>query len=193
MLFPGDIELTRTRRLRGTKTDLQRLETLNALSRRCCAAPMAASELRSALAECNAPRSPLTLYIGSALAAGSFAVFFGGGILDGVVAALFGLLICCLQEHLPGLCPNSVIVYFLSALVTGFGVCLLSKGILLLRPDKIMIGDIMLLIPGIALTTAIRNILVGDTISGILKLTESLVYAMALAGGFMLAIGLLGV
>ena len=194
MVFPGEIELTRTRRLRGGgKTDFVRLEAFNALSRRCCAHPIPANELRASIDECRSNRSPLPLYIGSALAGGSFAVFFGGGLLDGVVAALFGLLICFLQERLPRLCPNSVLVYFLAALVTGFGVCLLSLAIGPLRPDKVMIGDIMLLIPGIALTTAIRNILVGDTISGILKMTESLVYAVALAGGFMIAIGIVGV
>jgi uncharacterized membrane protein YjjP (DUF1212 family) len=51
--------------------------------------------------------------------------------------------------------------------------------------DKIMIGDIMLLIPGIAMTNSIRNMLVGDTISGIMRLIESLLWAGALALGFM--------
>ena len=51
-----------------------------------------------------------------------------------------------------------------------------------------MIGDIMLLIPGIPMTNSIRDVLVGDTISGTLRLTESLVRAAAIAAGFMLAI-----
>ena len=52
----------------------------------------------------------------------------------------------------------------------------------------ILIGDIMLLIPGLAMINAVRNILGGNTISGLLRLTESLIWAAALAGGFMLAI-----
>ena len=55
-----------------------------------------------------------------------------------------------------------------------------------------MIGDIMLLIPGIAMTNSVRDILVGDTISGIMRLIESLVWAGALACGFMSAIWILG-
>jgi uncharacterized membrane protein YjjP (DUF1212 family) len=55
-----------------------------------------------------------------------------------------------------------------------------------------MIGDIMLLIPGIALTNSIRNLIVGDTVSGLTRFTQSLVLAGALAGGFMLSIALLG-
>ncbi len=194
MAFPGEIELTRSRRLRGCGTDLLRLEALNALSRRVCAAPLAPAPLREELSCVLATSTHRALpYLGSALASGSFAVFFGGGALDGLVAALFGLLICFLQEKLPRICPNSVVVYFLAALLAGLGIGALARLLPVLSPDKIIIGDIMLLIPGIALTTSIRNILVGDTMSGILRLTESVIYAAALAGGFMLAMGLMGV
>lgn len=191
MTFPGDIELTRTRRIRGGGTDLCSLEALNDLSRRICAAPVPAAELRAAIAATVEVGSRLPIYLGSALAGGSFAIFFGGRLLDGLVAAIFGLLICFLQERLPRFLPNSVVVYFTAALLSGLGVCALSLLLPTLFPDKVMIGDIMLLIPGIALTTAIRNILVGDTISGVLRMTESIVYAAALAGGFMIAMGLI--
>jgi uncharacterized membrane protein YjjP (DUF1212 family) len=53
--------------------------------------------------------------------------------------------------------------------------------------DKILIGDIMLLIPGLAMTNSIRNMLGGNTISGLIRLTESLIWAGSLAGGFMTA------
>ena len=75
----------------------------------------------------------------------------------------------------------------------GLGIC----GCVLLFPalqlDKIMIGYIMLLIPGLAMTNSVRDILVGNTISGALLLTESLLWAGALASGFMLAIWITGV
>ena len=53
--------------------------------------------------------------------------------------------------------------------------------------DKILIGDIMLLIPGIAMINAVRNMLVGDTVSGVVRLSESLIWAASLACGFMVA------
>lgn len=194
LAFPGDIELTRTRRIRGSgANDLARLQSYNDLSRRACHTPMAPSELRRAVEACESRGRALPIYIGSALAGGSFAIFFGGGLLDGVVAAIFGLFICFLQDRLPRLFPNTVTANFLAALTSGIGVCLLSRLFPILQPDKILIGDIMLLIPGIALTTSIRNILLGDTISGTLRLVESIISAAALAGGFMLAMGLVGV
>ena len=50
----------------------------------------------------------------------------------------------------------------------------------------------MLLIPGLATTNSVRDIMVGDTISGIMRLIECLLWALALAFGFMIAIRLTG-
>ena len=63
-----------------------------------------------------------------------------------------------------------------------------------LRPylDKIIIGDIMLMIPGISLTNSVRDMLLGDTLSGTMRLVESLLWAGAQAAGFMAAIWLMG-
>ena len=52
--------------------------------------------------------------------------------------------------------------------------------------------SIMLLIPGIAMTNSVRDMLVGDTISGIMRLTESLLWAGSLACGFMISIWMIG-
>lgn len=52
--------------------------------------------------------------------------------------------------------------------------------------DKIIIGIIMLLILGIALTFSIRDMIKGDIISGLLGLSEALLRATAIAMGFAL-------
>jgi uncharacterized membrane protein YjjP (DUF1212 family) len=68
----------------------------------------------------------------------------------------------------------------------GILICLAGK-LANIAVDKIIIGDIMLLIPGIALTNSIKDIFVGDTISGIMRLAESLLWAGAIACGFLLS------
>ena len=78
------------------------------------------------------------------------------------------------------------------SLLIGLAVGFASAMIPALHMDKILIGDIMLLIPGLAMTNAIRNILVGNTISGVVRLAESLIWAAALAGGFMVALLIVG-
>ena len=50
----------------------------------------------------------------------------------------------------------------------------------------------MLLIPGIAITNAMRDMLAGDTVAGALRLIESLLWAGALALGYMVAIMAVG-
>ena len=56
------------------------------------------------------------------------------------------------------------------------------------HPDKIMIGNIMLVIPGIQLTTSLRDMINGDTISGLLNLSEAILKAISVALGFALVL-----
>ena len=58
--------------------------------------------------------------------------------------------------------------------------------------DLIAIGNIMLLIPGIALTNAIRDMFAGDLISGLLRFAEAMLLAVTVALGFVLAARLPG-
>ena len=50
----------------------------------------------------------------------------------------------------------------------------------------------MLLIPGLAFTNAVKDIFIGDTISGVMRLIETILWAAALALGFALSGWLLG-
>lgn len=192
MELPDGEKVTQTRRLLGSGTNFTRLEKINELSRRCCESPLSPEELRTELANLKGDIDKRLLYIGSAVAAGSHAVFFGGTFADGIMAALFGLLICYLQIHLPAICQNNMIFNLMASLLSGIGICAITKFIPFIHTDKVMIGDIMLLIPGIAMTNSVRDILIGDTISGIMRLIESLLWAAALALGFMISIVLIG-
>ena len=50
--------------------------------------------------------------------------------------------------------------------------------------DSIVIGNVMLLIPGLALTSSLRDIIGGDMITGLLVMTEAILKAVAIAIGF---------
>ena len=128
------------------------------------------------------------IFWGSILAAGGFAVFFGGSIWDALATSVFAIVICLLQKKLNRTQISITGSNLLISLLVGLGVGLLCELVPKLHMDMILIGDIMLLIPGIAMTNAIRNMLGGNTISGVIRLTESLIWAAALAGGFMTAL-----
>ena len=194
MTLPSGRDITQTRRiLTPGGTDFTVLEALNDLSRRCCADPIPLDELRREVAQITAVApKPLLVYLGSALAAGSCALFFGGSMTDGLVAALFGLVICRLQRHFGPQCPNRLVFNLLSALAVGISITLCAFFLPELHADKILIGDIMLLIPGLAMTNAVRDTMVGSPISGAMRLIETLLWAGALAMGFMSAFLLMG-
>lgn len=184
-----DVEMTGTRRIRqGTDLNFAKVDALNSLCRSCAECPLSPAEFQEELDRIDGIRtSRFYFYLGSALAAGAFSLFFGGAPADGCVSALFGLLVCFLQLHLSAKCPNKVFFLFLSSLLCGSGIYLLGSVIPFLHTEQIIIGDIMLLVPGIAITGAVRDMVIGDTISGATKLLECLMWAGALAAGFMIA------
>lgn len=191
--FPGDIVLTQERRVAAVgQTNFVKIEKLNSLSRKCCKQALTREELKQEIDAINSDSiHGLYIYLGSILAAAGFVVFFGGHLLDAFVSGLFAIAICFLSDILSPKIPNKVFYYFITSLIIGFGICLTSKFIPLLNADKIIIGDIMVLVPGIALTNAVKNVLIGDTLSAVVKLAECLVWTCALAGGFMIPIALL--
>lgn len=190
MEFAEGEGITETRRIHTTgQTDFYRLEKLNSLSRECCEAPIPLPELRSRLDGIASGHKPFSmLFLGSVLVGGSFAMFFGGTIWDGLAGALFAAVICLMQEWLGRTEIHTTAFNLLISLAVGLCVGLVTGLIPALHMDKILIGDIMLLIPGLAMTNAVRNMLVGNTISGAVRLAETLIWAGALAGGFMVAL-----
>ena len=114
------------------------------------------------------------------LATGSFCIYFGGTFSDAAFSGIIGIII----SLLPRISSTSFAQIFIQSIVAG----ILSYVPLLLgissQPAMIMIGTIMLLIPGIAIGSAIRDIMLSDTISGLVELTQSLFYALAIALGF---------
>lgn len=187
-------EHTRTRRIhQAMSTDFSRLERLYKLCRSCCEEPIPADELALRLAEIRHVRaSAAYLYLGSMLAAGCFAVFFGGSALDGIVSAAFAVLICLMQRRFRPYCPNEIVFNFVASLVSGLGIGACARLFPVLDMDMIVIGEVMLLIPGIVITNAMRDMLTGDTMAGTLRLIDSLLWAGALAAGFMVAILVVG-
>ncbi|MDO5381455.1 MAG: threonine/serine exporter family protein [Eubacteriales bacterium] len=188
MNFHNDKSVSRTRRiLQSPITDFKKLENINDLSRRYCCDAFSLDELEKELKKIN--NAEIRLHrrcIGGMLLTGTLTIFYGGNIKDGIIAMLVALIICILQKYFAPLCTNTVFFNFLCSFVAGVLICVISR-VISVNIDKIMIGDIMLLIPGIALTNSVKDVFVGDTISGIMRLAESFMWAGALACGFMLS------
>ena len=135
----------------------------------------------------------LVAYLGGILAAGGFAIFFGGGLIDGLIAAVVGIAFVYLTRHFRPYCPNDIVFNFFACFISGIIIHCFNQSIPGLMPDKITIGLIMLPIPGIPITNAVRDMLAGDIITGILRFVESVLITLGIAGGFIAAMTLVGV
>lgn len=185
---PNGDHYTQIRKVGSIGNSLVRIEKLNALSRRLCACPEDPWAVKDEVKRiCQKQTYPgYLMYIAAALAAGGFAVFFGGGWADGLIAAAIGLEIMFFSRHTPAK-VNSTLKTFVTAFVSGalaLGTCALMH---IGQPDKIMIGTIMLMIPGLALWTSLRDLFGGDMVSGLLRFVQALFTAALIAAGYGLA------
>ena len=188
--FPDGATVTQTRRVGDNDNiDFEKLDRLNDLSRRCCSSPMTVSAIEREIDRIRQRTNPVwILILGNALGAFSFSVFFGGSVLDGLAAALFSLLIVLLQCTLGKYSTNRILYTMVVSAIVGLGIGGFCRVVPHFSRPMIMIGDIMLLNPGITMINAVREMMVGNTISGEIRLIESFTWALALAAGFMLAI-----
>ncbi len=180
---------TQMRRVRTEKLDLTMLEQLNQLSRDICSKQTVLEEIPAKLDEIDRSNrcSLWILLLAYAGISASLSVFFGAGWTDALVAAVTGITMCLLQKFLGAFKFNRMLTLFGVSLLTGLCNALLVRLGIGCNYNAISIGNIMLLIPGIAMTNAIHDMFVGDMISGISRFCQSLVTACIVTFGFTIA------
>ena len=108
-----------------------------------------------------------------------------------MIAFLCGLIVKAAVGYMARLNAN---VFFInvcaSMLLVMVPVALTYAGCTAIHTDKIIIGAIMLLVPGIAITNVMRDVIIGDFMTAISKLAEVLIVAMAIAVGIAIPFGL---
>jgi uncharacterized membrane protein YjjP (DUF1212 family) len=185
---------TQSRRITGGKTDLARLDRLNTLSRHICRETPNWDFVQSRLARIvSAPAYPVWLEIlASAMIAGAFAIFFGGTLADGFVACLLGAMLRIVTNLLQRAKMNQILINVAATFLVSSLAILSVKIGLGSDANEIIIGNIMLLIPGIALTNSLRDMISGDTMAGMLRFMEACILALAIAAGYILASMVMG-
>lgn len=186
----GTTSLTTSRRVRRIQTNLDHMEQYNDLSRYICNLKPEYEEVQKKIHEIE-QRTPwgFALQLGAHMVvAMSFCIFYGGTLADGIVAALVGAIIMLCSSFLKNVGANSFFINIVCSFMAAFTSRLLSTvpG-LLLHSDKIIIGSIMLLVPGLALANAMRDFISSDTMTGISRVTEAILVAVGLAIGVAIA------
>ncbi len=181
------------RRVYASSMHLDRMERMNGVSRRLCREKPPLEEadrmIRKAKAERGNP--PWAFLLGSICTAAFFTVFFGGTLRDALVGAILGGVVAGVDRI-----HSSYINQMAKVMIVSFIVgCLANLGVFFgvgEHVDAIAIGTIMLLIPGLAFGNALRDLLCGDILAGILKTVQSCLSAILIAFGFLLATLLMG-
>lgn len=181
------------KRVRIKGTNLTKIEEVNKLSRLIAKHPVPLEELEAALNKiANQPLyKPSTIILASAVVGFGFGFFHGGGIKEAIFAGLIGSIVATVQNFLNKFESSSFLRSFFLSFVLTFLASLCGKMGLCDR-DITIIASIMLLVPGIAITNAVRDSVSGDLVSGLARTVEAIIVAVAIAIGSALALIMTG-
>lgn len=184
---PEGRPISQMRRIPSHGTNIELLERCNDLCRHLCVevpdVDEAMERVRALAPAC--PVYPLWFTVLSyGFTAAFFSLFFNGCFRDFLAAALCGLAVGALLVYETPLIGSNTFfrTVLCSAVVSAMALVLVHIG-LGAEVDKITIGTLMVLVPGRALTNAMREIMAGDIFSGLNRTAEVILVATAIALG----------
>ena len=185
--------LTIMKRVGFHGNDLEAVEKINALSRRICTEVPEPQEAERWFGETLAGMrsyTRLVYYFGSFLGAAGFCCVFGGSPRDWLWAGFSGLVIGLVTRIMDKFEVNP----FFSTIAASFLMAIpayIAAGLGLADcAPAVIIGALMLLVPGLLITNSMRDIIYGDTSSGVTRIVQVLLSAFAIAMGTAAAWGI---
>ena len=187
--------ITQTRRVYSCSNNMNHLEDLNALSRYIVKNQPGVTDIHDRLENMPPTAYSSNMFIMAFVyfcASAGFAFFFHGSLLDSLVSGIIGIVIMLIAKFSMLQNMNKLLYTAISALIAALIATVIGKLGYPGNIDKVMIGNVMLFIPGLALTTSFRDMLCGDIIAGLIRMMESLMIAAAIAVGYAIPIFFLG-
>lgn len=182
----GSSQVTRLIRISERSTNLLKVSQVNDISRRISSGMLPVLEAHRQLQEIDtvAFSYPVWLTIlAAAIASGCFLIMFQGSWSDFLPVCFTGGLGYLFLITLHRIVPIKFFAEFLTAILIGtMSVLLVSNG-LGYDLDKIIIGSIMPLVPGLHITAAVRDLMAGHLVSGLSKGAEAFLTAFAIGAG----------
>lgn len=178
--------MTRMCRIGSHGNDLDSVERYSNLSRRICAEHPQPSVAMQWLKETDQGRtrySTLVFLIGNFLGAAGFSVIFGSGFFDCLLSGVCGILIGYTGLIMDKWRANQFFRTILSAFLSALLAYALAATGIAKNADTIIIGALMILVPGLLFTNAMRDIIYGDTNSGLNRVVQVFMIAVAIALG----------
>lgn len=183
---------TSIKRIESRRTDLGKIteishlvQKLERIHKDITKENMSAAQLFEALARIDSatPWPQWLQIVSGGTSAGFFCLLFGGSWHEFPVAIAVGLLVSLSIRYISRLSINNFLLNVISSAL----VVLFAQGMDIFVPyiklDNIIIGGIMLLVPGLSIVNAIRDTMSGDLVSGTARAVEAIFIAVAIAVG----------
>lgn len=176
---------TRLRRILVRGTNYTIVNQLNNLCREICQNKPSMDEIHQKLKQIRqSKRYSYWQMVGAyAAVAASFAMFFGGTVRDAVIAGISGAILRIVVQYLERFQTNAFFINLVNSAMVTFIAIMTVHFQLGDNVDKIIIATLMNLVPGVAITNAIRDFIAGDLLAGTVRGVEALMIALALALG----------
>ncbi|NCC78615.1 MAG: threonine/serine exporter [Clostridia bacterium] len=190
----GDV-ISLIHRVSKSTVDLEKVALVNSLSRELMVNPLPLDELEIKLKEISdkEPYSIRFQLLMAALCGFSFTILFGGSLVDASISLFIGIFVRLLQLVTREIKLNAIFINIIGGALVAILVTIFTKLIPFeTDQDTIIIGSIMLLVPGIAFTNGIRDTLMGDYLSGVSKGMEAFLIAVGIAIGAGFGLALMG-
>lgn len=180
-------------RIKTTNINLDKIHLINNFSRRFVQTNISLDEGIEIIQEIDTKDSykkSLKIFSGSSSAM-FFCMLFGGNFRDAISSFLLSILVLMILNEFSKMKLSFFINNFVGAfLVSLFAHFCIKQG-LGDNLDKIIIGSIMYLVPGVAITNAIRDTMSGDYLAGISRGMEAIFSAISIAFGVGIVLNLI--
>ncbi|MHB2020919.1 MAG: threonine/serine exporter family protein, partial [Candidatus Xenobia bacterium] len=184
-LVRGDDAYTRLVTIERRGNDLAKVAQVNALSRQMENGQLDVSTAMIQMAEIedNPPSYPWWLRLlarGASCAA--WAAIINGDPRALLPALLAGFFVALVMDRASEVLPDFLAVFTGAFVGTGWAVIAVRIGLAPSLRD-VVTGVILPLVPGVALTNAVRDLIAGDLVSGVARGAEALLKAIGIAAG----------
>jgi len=173
------------KRIKNRSINLEKVSLVNDLSRRFVSGQIcledAMQELKMIDRSSGYPFWQKAVFggMGSAL----FAVLFGANFLEFFFAALASILVNVTASKMDEASFPPFVCHMAGGAVAALLAVVASGLIPGVEMDKVIVGAVIVLVPGVAVTNAIRDSIAGDLISGMAKGAEAVIIATSIAIG----------
>lgn len=185
-------KVTSLKKIRTSRVDLYRIELINSFSRNIRNNLISYDEARKILKDIeSAPyfTLPVRLFAAS-MTSFIYTLFFNGTIYDAMISATISLGIYYILEKISRVGFFPFFQFFFSGLIIG-GVSLITESLLpVTSKGNVITGAIMILLPGVALTNGIKDIIYDNFVSGLVKFGEAMLIITAIGAGIATALSL---